>query len=172
MIDRILVPVDGSPISDNALEYALELAKRMDVPIVLLTVVPQVPHPAFAVGPQSTYSEGDGLRKAFLLDAQVVLERAKVRLSNGGVEPYKALMVEPERERVGDVIVRTAEEEGIGLIVMGTHGRTGLDRLLLGSVAERVAHQASMPVMLVRDARARERNKEPQIKGVPSPASD
>lgn len=171
MIERLLVPLDGSSISDHALDYAVELSKRMEAPMVLLTVVPPIPHPAFAVGPRNSYNEEEGMRQVFLQDSQHILEKATARLREVGLEPLKVLVVEPGRERVGDVIVRAAEEEGVGLIVMGTHGRSGLDRLLLGSVAERVAHQAQVPVMLVREPRAKEFDAEVErVKGMASPA--
>jgi nucleotide-binding universal stress UspA family protein len=171
MIQRLLVPLDGSPLADHALEYAVELAKRMGVPIILLTVVPPIPSPAFAVGPRNSYNEEQQLQRVFLQDSQHVLEKAAGRLEQDDLKPLKSLMIEPERERVGDVIARIAKQEEADLIVMGTHGRTGLDRLLLGSVAERVAHQASVPVMLVREARVKEKAVG-RVKGTAIPASD
>jgi universal stress protein A len=141
-IRRILVPVDFSPLSDAAFEYALGLARKLDARLILLHVF-QVP--AFAYPDASI-----PLPAQTLLDAEhqarVHLGKLEVRAGEGGV-PASSLLHEgaPFVE-----IVRTARAQNVELIIMSTHGRTGLRHALLGSVAEKVVRKAPCPVLVVR----------------------
>lgn len=135
-LKRILVPVDFSTCSNKALQYALPFARQFKADVVLLHVV--VPHPAVPeLGPVDMEAMSDGRAELDTLTEKV---RARNRCT--------ALL------RVGDPareIVEAARESGADLIILSTHGRTGLAHVLLGSTAERVVRHARCPVLVVRE---------------------
>jgi nucleotide-binding universal stress UspA family protein len=141
-ITRILVPVDFGALSARALEYARELAVKFDASLDLLHVVPN-PY----LEPVSMYSP---LPPQFLDD--LVSEATKLldeALPPAERSRFKASCV----VKVGDPrneVIAYAHAAHIDLIVMGTHGRTGMAHLFLGSVAERVVQTAPCPVLTVR----------------------
>lgn len=141
MYERILVPTDGSPEVERAVEHAIELAGVHGATIHAVYVVNTA---SFATLPMETSWEGVGsmLRE----DGEAALERVRELGEAAGVT-VETHIVEgsPSRE-----IVRFAETCDVDLIVMGTHGRGGIDRLLLGSVAERVVRASSTPVTTVQ----------------------
>jgi len=140
MYDRILVPTDGSPGSRAVIEHAAELAETHVATLHALYVVNTASYASFSM--ESTWEGiGDMLRE----EGTEALETVE-SIVDGRV-PVETRITEgsPSRE-----IVRYAEREGCDLIVMGTHGRGGIDRLLLGSVAERVVRSAEVPVLTVR----------------------
>ncbi|ADJ14782.1 universal stress protein [Halalkalicoccus jeotgali] len=141
MYDRILVPTDGSAGVERAIEQAAALA---DVHGATIHAVFVVNTASFASLPMETSWEGvsDMLRE----DGEKALERVRQIADRYGV-PVETALIEgtPSKE-----VVRYAEAEGCDLIVMGTHGRGGIDRLLLGSVAERVVRGSPVPVLTVR----------------------
>jgi nucleotide-binding universal stress UspA family protein len=141
MYDRILVPTDGSPGVERAVDHAIELATVHGATIHGVYVVNAA---SFATLPMETSWEGVGamLRE----DGEAALERV-AELAGRADVPVETHVVEgsPSRE-----IVRFAEDCDVDSIVMGTHGRGGIDRLLLGSVAERVVRAATVPVTTVR----------------------
>jgi nucleotide-binding universal stress UspA family protein len=147
---RILVAVDGSEASRKALTYADRLAKFMNAELHLVHVIPDVPPPLVdplgvgGVAASLTYSD---TLKQLEHEGRIVMEvsRAEVATTNPIFHTARA-----QRERIPEVLVKYAAEQQCDLIVMGTHGRTGLDHLLLGSVAEGVAHMAAVPLLLVR----------------------
>jgi nucleotide-binding universal stress UspA family protein len=146
---RILVPVDGSPTSNAGLKEALKLAKSQHARVCLLHVVDEmivfnVPEGAVNVGPVIEELKREGKR---------VLQKAQKIAAAQGVRAESDLR-ESVGVRVADVITGRAKRWRADLIVMGTHGRRGVNRMLLGSDAELVLRNASAPVLLVR-ARAR-----------------
>jgi nucleotide-binding universal stress UspA family protein len=144
---RILVPIDGSTLSGEAIREAFELARALPAEVILLHVVPDPGLPNTVDG---VWMDTDAIRKDLRQRGRGLLKEAVQELVS---VPTRPLMREALNEPVADVIVRLSKEEAVDLIVMGTHGRAGLERLLMGSVAERVAHRALAPVMLVRGAR-------------------
>jgi universal stress protein A len=142
---HILVPVDFSDASVRVLEHAKAVAARFEASLELLHVVPN----PFMASTASLYV-GMPLPPDFLSGLE---DDARRRLAD--------LMTSPERERfkvkttvkVGDPLVEIVDHarlEHADLIVMGTHGRTGVSHLFLGSVAERVVRTADCPVLTVR----------------------
>lgn len=140
---KILVPTDFSEFSKQAVDYAVELAGRFDAEITLLYVLQDAvalfPEPGVAFPAPGNYLQElqessqqalDRLRES--LPAEMTIQTV---LRNG--PPF----VE---------IVRFAKEEDFDLIVIGTHGRSGLAHMLLGSVAEKVVRKANCPVLTVR----------------------
>jgi nucleotide-binding universal stress UspA family protein len=140
MYDRILVPTDGSPGSRAVIEHAVELAAIHEATLHALYVVNTASYASFSM--ESTWEGiGDMLREEGTEALEAVESIAGDRV------PVETEVMEGSPSRK---IVRYAEREGCDLIAMGTHGRGGIDRLLLGSVAERVVRSAEVPVLTVR----------------------
>jgi nucleotide-binding universal stress UspA family protein len=143
----ILVPYDFSSHSVVALQAAAELARAVSGRVHLLHVVeePSVTYPSIATG---VVTEG-GIPVAVLEQARAALAEvgAEVKLEHQPVLPTR--VVEASSAAVG--IVAFAEEIAADLIVMGTHGRTGMGHAFLGSVAERTLRQAPCPVLTLKD---------------------
>lgn len=142
MGERILVPVDGSERSTEGLEYALE--RFPDGIVTALHVKP--------LGTRGDLNSFSGLTEVVAESEDVdaaareVLEEAKRVADEHGVEIDTATA----RGRADRVIVTYADKEGFDLIVIGSHGREGVARVLLGSVAERVVRRSPIPVLVYR----------------------
>ena len=147
MFKRILVPVDFSPPSDAALEYARSVAARYDASLHLLHVA-EDPYRAF-YSAEVYVPEVEGLREEVLSDTE---KRLKNQLRPPDVTEFHATAESIIGTPAGS-IVEYATGHDIDLIVMGTHGRGGMSHLLMGSVAERVVRTAPCPVLTVREAR-------------------
>ena len=142
MAKHILVPMDGSPQSDDALAFAL--TEHADAAITLLTVIDPV-EGGYST-PVSTPGSSEEWYRAAKEDAEELFEEAR-ELAGDRAAP---LDHEIETGRPANVIVEYAEEHGIDQIVMGSHGREGVSRILLGSVAETVVRGSPVPVTVVR----------------------
>ena len=148
MYKRILVAVDGSSTSDAALQQALELARDKQARLRVVHVIDSpYDYPDALYG----FVPGDleELKQAWQKLGREILDRALAAARQAGVEPESALL-ELAGRRVSTTIVDEATRWGADLIVVGTHGHRGLDRLLLGSVAEGVSRTAPISVLLVR----------------------
>jgi nucleotide-binding universal stress UspA family protein len=151
MYQRILVPVDGSPISKLGLRHAIGLAKPLRARLRLLNVVDELSlMPAVDAYGLVNLTE---MIAALKEGGQKVLEESAKLAVESGVEADK-VQVESVGHHVSDFIVKEAKQWGADLISMGTHGRRGLSKLVLGSDAERVLHEATVPVLLIRGAAA------------------
>jgi nucleotide-binding universal stress UspA family protein len=138
-ITNILVPIDHSASAEQALDYAVELATKLDAKLTLLT--------AIGVPSYGVPELGVGITAAMIDNLVGDNQRALDQLATSRKAVAKTLV------RVGDardVILQTADEIGADLIVMGTHGRRGISRALLGSVAEMVVRTSQIPVLTVR----------------------
>ena len=140
---RILVPLDFSNLSLHALDVAAPLARDLDARLFLLSVIEP---PAYPGGLEATILATP--------DCELVeyAESELPKIARRFVPPEVHLTVLVERGRAFEVITRVAQEMNIDLIVLASHGRTGLDRILLGSTAERVVRHAPCPVYVVRQA--------------------
>lgn len=146
MYEKILVPVDGSPTSLAGLNEAIALARVMGSTIKLLHVVDEISlmtsfEAAMALPPNVF----DLLKEA----GQQVLSDAEARTKAAGIA-VEAELFESYSGRVSDLVLTKAKEWGAQIIVLGTHGRRGVGRVLLGSDAEQVLRQSPVPVLLVR----------------------
>ena len=148
MYRKILVALDGSSTSEAALGQALDLVRARPAALRLLHVV-DLPYayPDVAVGYVSVYSEE--LREAWRKAGWDILDQAAAKVRAAGIEPDLRLL-EGSGGHVAGTIAEEATTWGADLVVVGTHGRRGLNRLLLGSVAEGVARTAPTSVLLVR----------------------
>lgn len=142
MFDRILVPTDGSDPARPAVELALNLAEAHDATLHVLYIVDQ---PASVSGMGEGFSGLDDLLDALEERGQqatkAIVEEARER----GIETAAAV----RRGNPHDDILTYANEHSIDVIVMGTHGRTGVKRALLGSVTENVVRHSEIPVLTV-----------------------
>jgi len=146
MFKHILIPVDGSETSMKALAKAAELAKVFGSAVTAMYVID--PYPFTGVGADFAYGQAQYLSAA-TAEANTALDAAKTALSQAGVTNINVLV--GEGHAIHDGIVRAVENTGADLIVMGSHGRRGLEKLVLGSVTQRVLGAAHIPVLVVRD---------------------
>ena len=144
MYKRILVPVDGSLTSIRGLDEAIGLAKLGGGSIRLVHVLDRVVFPG---GETYTVDVFGMLREA----GERILQQMKARTAAAGLEA-STFLSEVLPGRVCDVVVEQATAFGADLIVVGTHGRRGVSRLLVGSDAEQIVRVAPVPVLLVRAA--------------------
>lgn len=142
---KILVPVDGSSTSLAGLREALRIAKNEGAKVWLLHVLDEF---YLATSPELAV-DYDGVVNALKIGGRKVLSRAAARAKATGVATT-SLMPEIVGGRAGQEIVKQAKKVGADLIVLGTHGRRGLKRLALGSDAEEVVRNSTVPVLLVR----------------------
>ena len=140
---RILCPVDFSEVSLHALEYGTAMARECGASVVLLHVVEPIVAPAdFSFGPLTNADVEDQMAAR----ATESLEELKAK---SGLPPERA-SVRVERGRSFTEIIRVAREERVNLIVLATHGYTGITHALLGSTAEKVVRKAPCPVLTVK----------------------
>lgn len=145
MYQRILVPIDGSETSKRALQEAIKLADRA-ARLRLVYVLEEI-YPLDAEG--YAFIDYAALQQAVRHTGERTLALAAEKVRQSDITAETALL-ETNGERIASVIEGEARRWQAGLIVIGTHGRSGLSRLLLGSVAEGVVRIASVPVLLVR----------------------
>lgn len=142
-VRRVLAPVDFSEASDVAVQHAREIALTYGAEIDLLHVVEEPFYPSAYGYEPTAFPTGE------------VLENVETQLGNMAREMigYEHAMIEVRTGDPAGEILDYTNANGIDLIVIATHGRTGLDRVLMGSVAERVLRRAPTPVFLVKPGR-------------------
>jgi len=140
---RILVAVDGSDAAARGLGEAIRLAKEGGSLCIVHVVITSVPYTPLAGAPPMD------LTPMLMEDGRRLLEEALALAKAQGV-PAKAVLLETDERTPADSIVAEAGAQRAELIVLGTHGRRGLRRLVLGSDAELVVRTAPVPVLLVR----------------------
>lgn len=145
MYQRILIPVDGSPTSDRALQEVLALARQQNVQLLLLLHVIEEIH-FVDIESSINYAE---LLESMRNSGTKILTQAQTVVQQAGMTAEVKLL-EASGKRVASVIVTEAGRWPADLIVIGTHGRSGFSRLLFGSVAEGVVRTAQVPVLLIR----------------------
>ena len=143
MYERILLPTDGSPASLAALEHALDLAETFDAGLDVLYVVDADVLPLDA-HTKTVFEARDQAASGAVADIVDEAERCGIEAVTGEVREGSP----------AEVLLDHVDDRDVDLVVMGTHGRRGLDRYLLGSVTERVVRLAPVPVLTVRGADA------------------
>ena len=141
-VQRFLVPVDFSEYANQALEYAISLARKLHAHLTLLHVIQSLPLGGVDMGVTLPYTYMHDLEAEIASAMQAYLEQVTAAGLGGEIAVVHGV---PFQE-----IVETAKGQQINLIIMGTHGRTGLQHVLLGSVAEKVVRLAPCPVLVVR----------------------
>ena len=144
MYDKILVPVDGSETSNNGLDQAIQIAKTMHSQLHLVHIVNELIF---------DYSYSPGLYATNVIESmrergKTIMDEAEAAARKHGLQP-ESVLLEAIGGPAADLIVEEARDSRADLIVMGTHGRRGLRRLVLGSDAENVVRRADIPVLLV-----------------------
>jgi nucleotide-binding universal stress UspA family protein len=139
---RILCPTDFSEFSDLAFRYAQSLARHYRAKLFVQHVVELWRHPEAAFAPARHYEE---FREYLLHKGDEDLQRFAKNHADNEIQPERVA----EQGVAADSILSLADAQKVDLIVMGTHGRRGLDRLMVGSVTERVLRKASYPVLAV-----------------------
>ncbi len=156
MYKRILVPLDGSPLAEAALPYAIELAKKFESELYLIRVV----SPAAAAGLMSPAGMMADPAMGSAVEAEIIAEAEEEeiaeareyldgvirKLGDTGLQMCSEVM----EGSPGAAIMHFAHKIGIDLTVLTTHGRTGLARMVMGSVADQIVRQCGCPVMLIR----------------------
>ncbi|HKA43466.1 MAG TPA: universal stress protein [Burkholderiales bacterium] len=153
MFKRILVPLDGSSTSERGLEQAIKLASERRATLYLLHVVDE------QVLTQSIDADAatvDSLLGSLRNSGRKILDDARARARKRRLRSTPVL-VENMLRSVADVIVEQARKRRADLIVMGTHGRRGIKRVVMGSAAEGVVRATPVPVLLVRSPAGRRR---------------
>lgn len=151
MYSRLLVALDGTETSQLALDHAAALARLGGASVVLLHVLETFKHIS---GFETSTSYIHDLLPHMQDAGRALLDKAAARLRADGIE-VETILLENSLERVSEAVVRQAVESGCDLVLLGTHGRRGVDRLLMGSDAEQVARIAPVPVLLVRKPASR-----------------
>jgi len=141
MYKKILVPLDGSPLAEAVLPHAQALAKSEGAEIVILSV-PVTPN-------LEMLSRSPGLIAKIIEESEQetedYLKAEIIKLEKEGTKVSSIMREGP----IPEIILKVADEIHADMIAMSTHGRSGIQRWLMGSVADRVVHHAHIPVMLI-----------------------
>lgn len=142
MLKKILCPVDFSEFTDEVLSYAIEITKRFEAELHLLHVIPNLnyftPYESFMT-PENLVTIERNIEKEIEKDFEKIAKKIDI--------PFKKVI------RTGITFVEIIDyikQESISLVVMGTHGRSGIEHILIGSVAEKVVRKSPCPVLTVR----------------------
>ncbi|GAA0532914.1 universal stress protein [Halorubrum ejinorense] len=141
MYSEILVPTDGSPASDAAIEHAVDLAEKYDARLHALYVVDGAAYSSLEAGAEVVV-------EALESEGKEATQRVVEAAADGGVDCVTHVTSGTAYQSIHDYV----DEHDIDVVVMGTHGRQGLDRYLLGSVTERVVRTSDVPVLTVRQS--------------------
>ena len=147
MFKHILVPVDGSETAQMAVDKATALAKAFGSQVTVIYVID--PYPFTGVGTDFAYGQAEYLSAA-TAEANEAVKLAKQSFSASGVNVDTSVV---EAHTAWRGIVEAGESLQADLIVMGSHGRNALEKLVLGSVAQAVLSHTKLPVLVVRDAK-------------------
>lgn len=148
MYQHILVPIDGSATSKLALQEALKFAQQQNARLELVHVLEDIWY----------FDQDNLLNYAALLESmrssgEKILAQAQTLAQQVGIT-VETKLLEARGERIASIIVEEAKRWSAELIIIGTHGRSGFSRLLLGSITEGVVRTAHIPVLLIRCAQA------------------
>lgn len=143
MYQRILIPVDGSPTSERAIDEAVQFAYQQGAQVEVIMIIEDL-----------LYFEDNGVNYAALLNIvksnnEKILAAAEHKFQQAGIAVVSKLL-EAKGERIANKIVAEAKSFQADLIIIGTHGRSGFSRMVLGSVAEAVLRMAHIPILLIR----------------------
>lgn len=147
MYKTILIPLDGSELAEAALPHAVELAQKFGSKIILLRVVQPVNYMLTELGSAEDLTLMKKLYESLKRESMAYLQRQEERLKRDVVEASAILLdgVQPAQ-----TILETADALDADVIIMSTHGRTGVGRWLFGSVAENVVRHSKVPVLSIR----------------------
>ena len=144
LYQHILVPIDGSETSMIAMKEAIKLGKALNSKITVVQVMALDPFIADVYVKTGQTNDLIERTRTYLLD---ILEQAKQKFAEKGITVETKLL---EGFVVHEEIIEAAQDLNVDLIVMGSHGRTGVRKLVLGSVAQKVLGESHIPVLIVR----------------------
>ena len=147
MYQKILVATDGSTLSKKAVTSAIELAALAGASLVVLKVVPRYPQSYFEGGIALQVAEVSRVEKQWADSAQATVDAVQKVAEAKGV---KTKGVTVKSDLVSDAIIASAKKNKCDLIVMASHGRRGIKRLLLGSETQLVLTHSHVPVLVLR----------------------
>ena len=147
MYTRILVATDGSKLSKKAVTSAIDLAALCGAELVALKVVPRYPQSYFEGGMVLQPAEVEKVEKSWAVEGQATVDAVKKTASSKGVT---AKAVTTKSDLVSDAILSVAKKHQCDLIIMASHGRKGIKRLLLGSETQHVLTHATIPVLVLK----------------------
>lgn len=147
MYQRILVPTDGSALSKKAIKSAVELAAGLGAEVVALNVVPRYPMSYFDGGVSVSPQEMARIEKQWADNGQELADAVQKAAARAGV---KAKAVTVRSDLVAESILAAARKHRCDLVVMASHGRKGIKRLLLGSETQHVLTHGDIPVLVLR----------------------
>ncbi len=145
MFKHILVPVDGSSTAQLAIDKAVGLARAFGSRVTTIFVID--PYPFTGVGTDFAYGQADYLSAA-TAEANAAIKAAKSAFEDAGITVHTNVV---EASAAWRGVVDAAESGDADLIIMGSHGRRGLEKLMLGSVTQAVLSHTKLPVLVVRD---------------------
>ena len=147
MYQRILVATDGSELSGKAVDSAIELAAKLHATLVALYVVPHYPVSYFEGGIAVSSDEVSRTEKKWADDGQRIVDAVQQAAQAKGVTAESALA---RSDMVAESILSAAKKHRCELIVMASHGRKGIQRVLLGSETQQVLTHSAIPVLVLR----------------------
>lgn len=150
MYQHILVPVDGSDASQHALQTAIGLARQFGARLRLVHVLEDA---AYLAGYDPAGAAAGELYRATRESGQSILQQAADTVRAAGLEP-ETLFIDQFGERLPQAVADAARDWPADLVVVGTHGRRGLSRLMLGSGAEQIIRTSPVPVLVARQPAA------------------
>lgn len=154
MFERLLVPLDGSRFASRALRYAAEVAQRFSAEVILLQVVRPATAVIDAATPISVGPTGSEIAVQAALEADKRNAARARRYLSGKVRAMRSRRIQCSYHvLMGDIshsIIEFSEKENIDLVVMTTHGKSGLRRAVMGSIADVVIRESGKPVLVIR----------------------
>ena len=147
MYQRILVATDGSNLSKRAVASAISLAALCGAELVALKVIPRYPQSYFEGGLALQAAEVSRVEKQWADDGQAIVDAVQKAATAKGV---KAKAVTVKSDLVSDAVIAATKKHKCDLIVMASHGRRGIKRLLLGSETQLVLTHSHVPVLVLR----------------------
>ena len=147
MYKRILIATDGSPLSQKAVESGLSLAGLTGASVVALKVVPRYPRSYFEGGLPVDAADIKRIEKQWADAAQELVDKVKVQGTDEGVT---VKTVVAKSDLIAEAVIAAAKKHKCDLIVMASHGRKGIKRLLLGSETQHVLTHSHIPVLVLR----------------------
>jgi len=145
MFNHILVPIDGSTTAQLAVDKAIGLAKAFGSRVTTIFVID--PYPFTGVGTDFSYGQAEYLNAA-TAEANAAIKAARAQFEAAGINVESSVV---EAHATWRGVVQAAESMKADLIVMGSHGRSGLEKLVLGSVTQAVLSHTHLPLLVVRD---------------------
>lgn len=147
MYQRILVATDGSSLSKKAVTSAIELAALANAELIALKVIPRYPQSYFEGGLALQAAEVSRVEQQWAEEGQAVVDAVEQAAQAKGV---KAKAITVKSDFVSDAVIAAAKKHKCDLIVMASHGRRGIKRLLLGSETQQVLTHSHVPVLVLR----------------------